>query len=204
MSARLLPSRLSLSVPESHRVGFLPLKRSKLLADCTAGGDFHPALKTSYFVVQGYYSSRDRKCNPQFSARACADRRGGRGLTGRGARGIIWMKGYRCDGGQPFSISIRLVMLTVRGRAERSARFWGEYVRQDDDTYHDSQESFPEVSHPAPTSLLREVADRRSSQRYLGPSLTWAGRLVNGGRFRPAVLDSKGTTWYHLHKGVSL
>ena len=65
MSARLLPSRLSLSVPESHRVGFLLLKRSKSLADYTAGGDFHPALKTSYFVVRLYYILFREKCNHQ-------------------------------------------------------------------------------------------------------------------------------------------
>ena len=95
-------------------------------------------------------------------------------------------------------------MLTVRDPAERSTRFGGEYVGQDDHTYHDSKEALPEVYHPALTSLLMEVADRRASQRYLGTSLTWAGHLVNGGRFRPAALDSAGAAWYHRHKGVSL
>ena len=50
--ARLLPSRLSLSVPEFHRVSCLPPEKEKALADCTAGGDFHPALKTFYSVVR--------------------------------------------------------------------------------------------------------------------------------------------------------
>ena len=120
---------------------------AEALADYTAGGDFHPALKTSYFVVQGYYSSRDRKCNPQFSARACADRRGGRGLTAWGARGIICMKGYRCDGGQPFASVDSLSILTVRGRAERSVRFYGEYVGRDDHTYQDPKQLLPGFSH---------------------------------------------------------
>ena len=34
-------------------------------ADFTAGGDFHPALKTSYFVVQSYYTVFLPKNNPQ-------------------------------------------------------------------------------------------------------------------------------------------
>ena len=38
---RLLPSRLSLSAPELHRLNTLGV-----LAGFTAGGDLHPALKT--------------------------------------------------------------------------------------------------------------------------------------------------------------
>ena len=36
--------------------GQLPPAGAEALADCTAGGDFHPALKTSYPVVILYYS----------------------------------------------------------------------------------------------------------------------------------------------------
>ena len=43
----------------------LPLE-SKALADSTAGGDLHPALKTSYFVVHLYYTRFCKKCNPFF------------------------------------------------------------------------------------------------------------------------------------------
>ena len=46
--------------------GQLPLARTKALADSTAGGDFHPALKTSYFVVQFHYTAFCKKCNPFF------------------------------------------------------------------------------------------------------------------------------------------
>ena len=52
VSARLLPSRLSLSVPELHRVGS-PGPVAKGLADFTAGGDFHPAPKTAYGILHG-------------------------------------------------------------------------------------------------------------------------------------------------------
>ena len=44
----------------------LPLARTKALADSTAGGDLHPALKTSYFVVHLYYTCFCKKCNPFF------------------------------------------------------------------------------------------------------------------------------------------
>ena len=46
--------------------GQLPSARTEALADSTAGGDFHPALKTSYFVVYVYYTAFCRKCNPYF------------------------------------------------------------------------------------------------------------------------------------------
>ena len=49
-----------LSVPELRRF-LLPQQ----LADYTAGGDFHPALKTSYFVVRLYYILFREKCNHQ-------------------------------------------------------------------------------------------------------------------------------------------
>lgn len=41
--------------------------RSRALPESgnTAGGDFHPALKTSYFVVQSYYTVFLAKNNPQ-------------------------------------------------------------------------------------------------------------------------------------------
>ena len=41
------------------------------------------------------------------------------------------------------------IMLTVWVPAKRSARFYGEYVGQDDHAYQESQEETPELSHIA-------------------------------------------------------
>ena len=44
----------------------LPSAKTEALADFTAGGDLHPALKTLYFVVHFYYIVFFKKCNPFF------------------------------------------------------------------------------------------------------------------------------------------
>ena len=51
-------------------------------------------------------------------------------------------------------------MLTVRGLAERSARFYGEYVGQTGQTYAEPQKLLSSVSHISLTPSHKGVANR--------------------------------------------
>lgn len=44
-------------------IGISPIRQLALFADCTAGRDFHPALKCFCSIVWLYYNTTFQKCN---------------------------------------------------------------------------------------------------------------------------------------------
>ena len=66
-------------------------------------------------------------------------------------------------------IQLGISTLAVRGPAERLARFYGEYVGHEDQTYDESQDCHPNLPHIRLTPFRKGVANRRfcNSARFI-------------------------------------
>lgn len=95
-------------------------------------------------------------------------------LTTGGGDGILQTKGRRCDGGSPNSIRYQFT-LTAWIAAERSARFYGQYVGHKGQAHQKPQKLLSEVSHPAPPPFskgkwLTAESQRRLTSRIANPA----------------------------------